>query len=174
LEVPDGGQPEGPRKERPGGELSELHDIYARVDALTAGYGCETSGDCCRFGVTGREPYPTAIELFELERAVRARGGLSRRRALPLAPAVRDERRCPLLSNDGRCSVYASRPFGCRTFFCHRAHGPAGESPREISREAISELGRMVLDLSARFSPRDPGPRPLSRALSGWHKGDRR
>ena len=26
-----------------------------------------------------------------------------------------------------RCSAYVSRPFGCRTFFCHRIRGPARE-----------------------------------------------
>ena len=24
------------------------------------------------------------------------------------------------MSDDGKCLVYASRPFGCRTFFCER------------------------------------------------------
>jgi len=29
---------------------------------------------------------------------------------------------CPLLTNDGKCSVYDVRPLNCRTFFCGRAN----------------------------------------------------
>lgn len=136
---------------------AELRALYREADALFAGWTCETSTDCCRFGVTGREPYPTAVELAELRAAIRARGGLPKRRTLPLA----DERRCDLLDDEGRCLVYASRPFGCRTFFCDRAEGPAP------SRAEIQRLARLIADLSARFDPADPGPRPLSKVSLG-------
>ncbi len=144
--------------------LAELRQLYAEVARLTEGFECDASTDCCRFGVTGREPYPTAVELAELERAVRARGGLPRVRSLPVV----GERRCALLSDEGRCVAYESRPFGCRTFFCDRARGPVGQSAREIPRGEIARLGRQVADLSAKFDPRDPGPRPLSRVTAGW------
>lgn len=149
-----------PERER---ALEELRALYARIDAALDGWGCDASTDCCRFGVTGREPYPTAVELAELERAVRARGGLPKRRSLPMA----EERRCALLSDDGRCMVYASRPFGCRTFFCARARGPAGEAVRALPKAEIAAVARAVADLSARFAPADPGPRPLSRRTFG-------
>ncbi len=136
--------------------LVELRELYGRVDAVLAGWSCEASTDCCRFGVTGREPYPSAIELAELERGLRARGGLPKRRALPLA----SERRCTFLSDEGRCLVYASRPFGCRTFFCERASGP---SAMKHVRSEVLRLGQAVADLSARYAPGDAGPRPLSR-----------
>ena len=45
----------------------ELRALYTKIDRELEGWGCEASTDCCRFGVTGREPYPTAIELAELE-----------------------------------------------------------------------------------------------------------
>lgn len=152
--------------------LAALRRVYADVDALLAGWSCDASTDCCRFGVTGREPYPTAVELAALERAVRARGGLGRSRSLPLA---RDERRCALLSDAGRCLVYDARPFGCRTFFCDRAEGPAGARARDMPRAEIAALGRAVMDISARFAPADPGPRPLSRASASWTpRGGRR
>jgi Fe-S-cluster containining protein len=118
------------------------------------------------------------VELAELERAVRARGGLPKRRALPLletrARAGGDERRCALLSDEGRCLVYASRPFGCRTFFCERAAGPAGEAARALPKGEIARLARAVADLSARFDPQDPGPRPLSNATASWEPRARR
>lgn len=159
-------------------DLASLRSIYAEVDALLQGWTCDASTDCCRFGVTGREPYPTAVELAELERAVRARGGLPKRRSLPTVGARGrgdDERRCALLSDEGRCLVYAARPFGCRTFFCERASGPAGEGSRGAPKQEIARLSRSIADLSARFEPGDPGPRPLSKATAAWDsRGDTR
>jgi len=148
---------------------AELRALYTEVDGLLAGWTCEASTDCCRFGVTGREPYPTAVELAEVQHAARARGGLPKRRSLPLA----EERRCELLDDGGRCLIYASRPFGCRTFFCDRAEGPSGE--RTVPRDAIARIGREIAALSARFAPADPGPRPLSRTvISGSERRKRR
>jgi Fe-S-cluster containining protein len=37
------------------------------------------------------------------------------------------ETRCPLLGANGRCTVYASRPYNCRRFACLRAPGEAFE-----------------------------------------------
>lgn len=134
-----------------------------------AGHACDASTDCCRFGVTGREPYPTALELHELGRAVRARGGLPKRRLLPTA----FERRCALLSDEGRCLVYAARPFGCRTFFCDRAVSPAAsKKDARALRDEVARLGREIAELSAKFAPSDHGPRPLSR-WSEALRGDR-
>ncbi|MBM4358524.1 MAG: hypothetical protein FJ096_10500, partial [Deltaproteobacteria bacterium] len=44
--------------------LDELGTIYRDVDEAYAGHRCPTSTDCCRFGVTGREPYVTSVELL--------------------------------------------------------------------------------------------------------------
>lgn len=35
--------------------------------------------------------------------------------------------RCPLLTDEGRCSVYAARPYNCRRFACLREPGEALE-----------------------------------------------
>jgi hypothetical protein len=145
-------------------ELAELRAIYTEIDAVLAGFTCDASSDCCHFARTGREPYPSAVEIAELERAVKARGGPPKKRALPKV----DERRCVLLDESGRCSVYASRPFGCRTYFCDRGRGPVGEAPPAPRGGEIGRLARAIADLSARFDPRDPGPRPLSRVTAGW------
>lgn len=148
----------------------ELLGIYAEADALVAGWSClcatPTTAEapearCCHFDVTGREPYPTAVELEEVRHAMRASGVAAREaRRLPLA----DRRPCPLLSDTGRCRIYASRPLGCRTFFCDGAEAPFGARAR-LPREALNALGRRIADLSARVHPRDPHPRPLVRAL---------
>jgi hypothetical protein len=117
--------------------------------------------------VTGREPYPTAVELEEVRHAVRA-GNVTVTVTLTVTPPARRTlahlRPCPLLSPEGRCRIYASRPFGCRTFFCGQ----------KLPREPVAAIGRRIADLSARFAGNatdrcgnvDPGPRPLTRALS--------
>jgi uncharacterized protein len=136
--------------------------IYARVDGLLAPFSCDASTECCHFGLTGREPYVTPIELAEIELALTRRGSaLARLPTVPRRlPVVADARRCPLLDETGRCSVYASRPLGCRTFFCDRVQGPG-----RLPRDEINYNARCVADLAARHLPRDPHSRPLSRAL---------
>jgi Fe-S-cluster containining protein len=136
---------------------AELRALYDEVDRLLSHLSCDASADCCHFARTGREPYPTAVEIAELDLAL-AGAPIAKKRRLELAG---DERRCPVLGDDGRCRAYASRPFGCRTFFCERIRG--GKVPRDD----VQRIGRRIADLSARFAPRDPGPRPLSRVLAG-------
>ena len=154
-------------------ERAELRSVYAEVDALVEGWTCRCSAagascssgpDCCHFAVTGREPYPTAVELQEVRHGMAAISlGPRDHHRLPLSRAP-ELRPCPLLSDQGRCRIYASRPFGCRTFFCDHAEAPFGARAR-LPRDPIHALGRRVADLSARFAPRDAGPRPLLRAL---------
>jgi Fe-S-cluster containining protein len=88
-------------------------------------------------------------------RAVRASG-----RKLPPAPAD-EERTCPFLV-EARCSIYASRPLGCRTYFCARVTGP-GAPPRH----ALAALVPRLCALAESASPRDPQPRTLSSWLAG-------
>ncbi len=143
--------------------LEELLRIYEDTDRLQSGSSCPASTECCRFGITGREPYVTSIEVLAIEKAVAANGGpLSpKRRALPLAGKNRDqERTCPLLTAAGRCSVYAARPFGCRTFFCARAtRGSA------VDRKAERELVHRLAALAARHTADGDKVRPLTQAF---------
>ena len=144
--------------------LAELQALYQQADALYAGYRCEGTTECCRFAITGREPYVTAVELRALERAVAARGGhlKSAKRALPLAPRDGDERTCPLLDAGARCVVYQARPFGCRTFWCHRA-----DTDSPVSHKQMSALVAKLKDLAARHQPGGERGRPITRALKG-------
>jgi Fe-S-cluster containining protein len=139
---------------------AELFSLYAEVDRALDGWTCPASSDCCHFGTAGREPYPTAVELAELERAMKAANVQLRPRGKRALPIAREQQVCPALGEDGRCRVYASRPLGCRTFFCERGEGP-GKPPRA----EIQRISRAIADLSARFDPRDPRARPLMRAL---------
>lgn len=142
--------------------FEELEAIYRDADALYASHRCPSTTECCRFGITGREPYVTSVELAFVERAIAARGGpLSpRRRALPLAPSGAGERTCPLLDAQARCSVYASRPLGCRTFWCGRA-----EADRKVAQRELNELVARIKALAMRHEPRGDVGRLLTRAL---------
>src|SRR3954469_13307508 len=144
--------------------LKEVAELYREGDLSNAGSSCPASTECCRFGITGREPYVTSIEIAAIQRAI-ARGGgpLSpKRRALPIALGTERERICPLLNASGRCSVYDSRPFGCRTFFCNRA--TIGERPRPgEERELVNRLRAIAV----RHEAGGDAPRPLSKVFAG-------
>jgi uncharacterized protein len=146
--------------------LAELKALYDRVDRLYADWSCPNSTECCRFGITGRQPYVTSVEMLAIRTALAQRGGpLSHsRRALPMLMNAERERVCPLLDRTGRCSVYALRPLGCRTFYCDRAARGAGPS-----RSQLRELMRELQDLAARHQLGGDEGRPLLRLLdAGW------
>lgn len=153
--------------------LAELRAIYTSVDRALDGSSCPASTECCRFGITGREPYVTSIELSAIERAIRSLGGPRALRAIressarPPAHAerrlalVESERPCPLLSDTGRCTLYADRPLGCRTFYCNRATRALA-----VTHADITSFVRRIQDLAARHTPGGDIGRPLTRALA--------
>ena len=142
--------------------LDELAQLYREVDALYAAWSCPGTTECCRFGVTGRQPYVTSIELAAIRRAIARRGAplAASKRALPITEDAERERICPMLDRTGRCSIYADRPLGCRTFYCDRA--TAG--PR-ATRAELQEVVRKLQDLAARHALGGDQARPLTRAL---------
>ena len=144
--------------------LAELEAVWQDADTLYAGHSCPRATECCRFAITGREPYVTTIEVLAIVRAVAARGGplRNRRRAAPLPPhpSRRAERTCPLLDEQGRCAVYGARPLGCRSFFCRRA-----DRDRPIRQAEVRALVHRVQDIAARHVPDGDRGRPLTRAL---------
>lgn len=126
--------------------------ILREADAFLEGWSCPASTECCRFAVTGREPWLTEVEWRILEAEIKRQG----RRT----PAIPDDGTCPFLSGEGRCTVYAVRPLGCRTFFCDRASGP-GSYPRKD----VSRLPRALDDASA---PAHAGDDGRARPLRSW------
>jgi uncharacterized protein len=126
--------------------FQELWAVYRLADAAYRPYSCPGTAECCQLAATQREPWLWPVE-WELLLA--AKGGA--------VPPARADGGCPFLEADGlRCSVYASRPFGCRTFFCHRIRGPARE-PIEAVALLSQRLERVAQGLDAECA----APRPL-------------
>lgn len=111
-----------------------LTRIYSELSALFATSSCPRSTRCCRFAQTGRTPYLWPVEMRRVLKAIDRRGG-----RLPREGAEGD---CPLLLRDGACSIYADRPFGCRTFFCRDATLPQGNRRAEV--DALSRQLRVL------------------------------
>jgi Fe-S-cluster containining protein len=126
--------------------LQELGAVYRLADAAYRPYSCPGTAECCQLATTKREPWLWPVE-WEL--LLSARGGQ--------VPPPRSDGGCPFLDADGkRCSVYASRPFGCRTFFCHRIRGPAREPI-----EAVAVLSSRLERVAQTLDPDCTAPRPL-------------
>ena len=128
--------------------LQELRAIYRQADAAYAPFSCPASGECCQLAKTKRQPWLWYPEWLLLAKSH------------PLPPPRKDGG-CPYLDAEGkRCTVYADRPFGCRTFFCERIRGPARQ-PADTVNALLVRLER----ISQRLLPSLTGPRPLL----DWH-----
>lgn len=109
--------------------MAEVRAIYAELERRPLERQCRLSGQCCQFRLTGKRPLLTLGEALYAAQGVRASG----RKALkPHAEGA-----CPLLGRDGRCTIYAHRPLGCRTHFCAPA---GGMYPRKHIADLIHRL----------------------------------
>lgn len=127
----------------------EIERLYRDLESRPLERQCLARTTCCRFQLTGRTPMLTKGEALYAAIGVRASG----RKKLP----EREGGACPLLDSHGRCTIYAHRPFGCRTHFCELA---GGMYPR-----------RHVADLIQRLEALDErlggcGPRVLGAAVA--------
>ncbi|MGO8969597.1 MAG: YkgJ family cysteine cluster protein [Myxococcaceae bacterium] len=140
--------------------LQELAAVYRGADAAYRPYSCPGTGECCQLATTKHEPWLWPIEW---EALLAAKGGQ--------LPSERADGGCPFLAEDGkRCSVYTARPFGCRTFFCHRIQGPAREPV-----DAVAGLSARLERVAQTHEPDCPGPRPLlAWARDAWHQAEAR
>ncbi len=109
--------------------LGQVREVYAVLEKRPIERNCTGLAECCRFRLTGRTPFLTRGEALLAMQASRAAG----RKKLP-PPA---DGSCPMLGADGRCTIYNSRPFACRTHFCEAAGGPW---PRKEVRDLIHQL----------------------------------
>jgi uncharacterized protein len=98
----------------------ETQAIYRLADALFAPFSCPGSSECCQLQKTQRPPWLLPSEWLVIEDSVK-----SAQRAIP-SPRV--DGACPFLDEAGkRCTIYADRPLGCRTYFCDRIRGPKSQ-----------------------------------------------
>jgi len=99
------------------GAIRSMHDEVAEAVRAKRPV-CLASGRCCAFREHGHRLYLTGLE------AAWTWMDLARRcEPLPDAAArsyALEHMRCPLL-RDGLCGAHASRPSGCRVYFCDRA-----------------------------------------------------
>jgi Fe-S-cluster containining protein len=97
--------------------IRALHDEVAE-EVRTRRPLCLASGRCCAFREHGHRLYLTGLEAAWTWMDLVRRGA-----PLPHAPAraqALGSLRCPLL-RDELCGAHASRPAGCRIYFCDRA-----------------------------------------------------
>lgn len=133
---------------------AEIQGIYTEVERRALPRDCQLRTGCCHFRQTGKTPLLTRGEALFLAKGVRASG---RTQVKP-----HPEGACPLLGRDGRCTVYAHRPFGCRTHFCQPA---GGMYPRKHVADLIQRLEALDEKLGG------DGSRPLEGALVAALKG---
>lgn len=129
--------------------LGALAVVYREADAAYLPYSCPASGECCQLAVTRRQPWLWRAEWLAIQRRLQ-RDGRD-------VPSAREDGACPLLDASGlRCTIYADRPLGCRTFFCDRIRGPARQPV-----EAMDALQRRMLQLSEELDGDGAEPRQL-------------
>lgn len=120
--------------------------VLEKASALYAPFSCGATAECCQLTTTKREPWLWPTEWNVLLERLQQEG-----RALP---PPREDGGCPFLDAAGlRCTVYADRPFGCRTFFCHRRMGPVRE-PAEKVHALLDTLAAINIGLAAEAKPR--------------------
>lgn len=127
----------------------EIKAIYAELERRLLPRQCVMRTGCCHFRIAGHTPLLTRGEALHTAQGVRASG----RKILKPHP----DGACPLLGRDGRCTVYAHRPFGCRTHFCA---GAGGMYPRKHVADLIQRLEALDEQLGGH------GSRPLEAAVS--------
>jgi len=130
--------------------LATVRSVYAELSLRPVERNCLQRTECCQFRLTGKVPQLTRGEALLAARAFRASG----RKSLP-NPA---DGTCPMLQiGTGKCLIYESRPFGCRTHFCRLAGGP-------IERSEVIDLIRRLEQIDLQLG--GDGPHPLASAIS--------
>ena len=129
--------------------LAEVKAVYDELAQRPVERDCLRRTECCQFKLTGKTPYLTAGEAQYAAAALRAVG---RTRLQDKADGS-----CPLLEpGTGKCTIYESRPFSCRTHFCAAAGGP-------YARREVIDLLRRLEDVD--FALGGAGPQTLPAAI---------
>ena len=131
--------------------LEEVREVYRALAERPVERFCERRTECCRFKLTGLTPQLTRGEALLAAKAYRATG-----RTKLNDRSDRFDGSCPMLDEAGRCLIYDSRPFGCRTHFCAAAGGP-------YSRRDVIDLIRRLEDVDRKLG--GEGPAPITAAI---------
>src|SRR5262249_37917268 len=126
----------------------------ADLERRPAARNCVQRTSCCYFKITGLTPQLTAGEALLAAKAWRATGRKD--------PKPRPDGGCPMLigeTGQGRCAIYADRPFGCRTHFCGEAGGPR-------ARREVADLIRRLEAVDAALG--GAGPRALETSIAAF------
>jgi Fe-S-cluster containining protein len=135
--------------------IEEVRAIYRELATRPVERNCTGRTECCQFKLTGRIPHLTRGEAM-----VAARGWRSTGRKALLSPASGV---CPMLDEkNGKCMVYDSRPFGCRTHFCRAAGG-------NLERKDVIDLIRRLEKVDTELG--GAGPRLLEDAVAAELEG---
>lgn len=130
--------------------LAQVRAVYTDLAARPLERNCLRRTECCQFHLTGKVPQLTRGEALLAAHSFRATG----RKSIPQPP----DGSCPMLqAGTGKCLIYESRPFGCRTHFCQPAGGPMDRSQ---VLDLIRRLEKIDLELSG------DGPHPLPQAVA--------
>ncbi|NBT89380.1 MAG: YkgJ family cysteine cluster protein [Verrucomicrobia bacterium] len=128
--------------------LAAMRSVYEELAQRPVQRNCLRRTECCQFQLTGKIPQLTRGEALLAAQAFRATG----RKTLPQHP----DGACPMLQADtGKCLIYESRPFGCRTHFCQPAGGP-------IERHEVLPLIRRLEMMDRELGGDGPHPLPQS------------
>jgi len=127
--------------------MEAVREVYKDLAARPVERNCIRRTECCQFQLTGEMPFLTKGEALVAAKAVKAAG----RTKLP----ERKDGACPLLKVDGKCTIYADRPFGCRTHFCDAAGGP-------YTRKEVLDLIRRLEVIDSQLSGCGPLRLPVA------------
>lgn len=128
--------------------VREVEVIYKDLAERPIHRDCTLQTECCQFKRTGIVPFLTKGEALLAAKAVRAAGHKEMPKSIDGA--------CPMLHpRNGKCMIYKSRPFGCRTHFCPAAGGP-------YSRAEVLDLIRRLEVLDTKLLGHGPVNLPVA------------
>ncbi|MFT3709745.1 MAG: YkgJ family cysteine cluster protein [Archangium sp.] len=127
--------------------VTETRLVLTRASEAWSAHGCPGTAECCQLAITKREPWLWPSEWKVIEARLKRDGRV--------LPPKRADGACPFLdaATGKRCTIYEDRPFGCRTFFCHRITGPA-KQPADQTNALLERLRASNIAADSESQPR--------------------
>jgi hypothetical protein len=120
---------------------ARIFSVYAEVDVAVAAAGpkCDASGRCCRFKEYGHTLFISNLEADVLLASAPSYG----------PPVASDF--CPF-QVEKLCTARASRPLGCRVYFCDPVYQETGRAISETYLRRLKELANEY-GITWRYAP---------------------